>query len=637
VTVEPDAFVAAMSRHWSDTLHNATSPALQAVWRQLAYTFNRQIAAHGTPEGQRWKVLQPATGTGKSQGLAVYCSMLPAEDHPGVLIVTRLKAQADEIAATINRLTGPDTALAYHGDNRVAVEELPLAPVLVITHRAYEIGMDAINQGRADASNWSRYHEWNGGQRKLTVIDEALDVIEEAQIDLNRVRFIRAVIPFDIAERFPEQMAAITFVEDLLTKMARIAKDREQKEQERVLWTGKLAMPVEFDMTGLRRELKAVRFDQRLLQRSDAEQNRKLIKHYDTIVRDIQATLGNWNWYAKKMAEHTINTARLIVPEDIAGAVILDATASANLIYRLFDYKVDIIPVPSNARNYANVTLHVSKGHAVGKGTMVRNAKDEAPKLVGGLKDAIGADRKVLVICHKAVEPHVAAYGNTFAALDVGHWNAIDGRNDWQQHDAVVIFGLPYRDKVWSANTFMALRGLQDTEWLNSDGDRPFENYRDVRQALEVGHIVVSVVQAINRVRCRRVVDQHGNCEPTDVFLLLPDDATGRAILSGIKVEMPGVNIEPWHYAKASGITRKPRKSNHGEALIRYVRIMQEGKRAAGEVMRDLGMSRRTFMNLVSDLKEQTSGLAMALAEAGVRYVTTGSLRISPPFRCRRR
>src|SRR5205814_90630 len=126
-------------------------------------------------------------------------------------------------------------------------------------------------------------------------------------------------------------------------------------------------------MTPLRRALKGVRLDLRLLHRNDIDQGAKLVKQYDTILRDIQATLSNWNWYAKKLASHTMNTARLIVPDDINGAVILDATASSNLIYKLFDSRVDIVPVPSKARTYGNVTLHVSWGHAVGKASMVRN------------------------------------------------------------------------------------------------------------------------------------------------------------------------------------------------------------------------------------------------------------------------
>mgnify|MGYP003340043533 CR=1 FL=1 len=45
-TIETPAFVAAMESHWTGELCNVSSPALRAVWAQLADTFNQHIAAH---------------------------------------------------------------------------------------------------------------------------------------------------------------------------------------------------------------------------------------------------------------------------------------------------------------------------------------------------------------------------------------------------------------------------------------------------------------------------------------------------------------------------------------------------------------------------------------------------------------
>ena len=92
--VDPQDFVTAMDHHWRTHLDNVSSDNLRLIWRQLAETWNAKImAAETDPEDYaRWKILQPSTGTGKTQGLALYCSMLPGlYDAPGVLIVTRLK------------------------------------------------------------------------------------------------------------------------------------------------------------------------------------------------------------------------------------------------------------------------------------------------------------------------------------------------------------------------------------------------------------------------------------------------------------------------------------------------------------------------------------------------------------------
>ncbi|MGE4279514.1 MAG: DEAD/DEAH box helicase family protein [Magnetospirillum sp.] len=622
--VEPNSFVVSMSRHWTETLGNVPSAALQAVWRQMAATFNRQIENHDRQDRELWQVLQPATGTGKSQGLAVYCSMLPREDHPGVLVVTRLKAQADELAATINRLSGADVAVPYHTDNRVPVAELAAALVLVITHKAYENGLDAICRGDPKASSWQRYHKWEGGDRRLVVIDEALDIVEEAQISVDQVRNLKGCIPFEVAQRFPHEMAVIERVEEVLVSLARREDAREEPSRERLVAEGEVNLPDRTDFTALRRALREYRFDHRLLRHSDPDHNRRILQGFDLVLRDIQSTLERWHWYAKKMNDHTLNTARLIIPEDVTGAVVLDATASSNLVYQLFEERVMLVPVPEQARSYRNVTLHVSMGHAVGKTSLGKDGKAEAGRLVENLHRELGQDRRVFVCTHRDVEPHLVALDTGFASFDVGHWGAIDGRNDWQQCDAAVIFGLPYRDKTWSANTYMAFRGPQSTEWLNSEGRRPFGPYPDIRHSLEVGQLVVSIVQAINRVRCRRVVDAEGNCLPTDVFILLPEDKTGRAILDGIRREMPGIVVRKWQYEAAR---RKVRRSNFEEALVRYAATLRQGRVAISEVREALSVPKRTMQWLLARLKDGTSDLARNLASRGISYEVVGAGR----------
>jgi hypothetical protein len=83
-----------------------------------------------------------------------------------------------------------------------------------------------------------------------------------------------------------------------------------------------------------------------------------------------------------------------------------------------------------------------------------------------------------------------------FAVYSVANWEAIDGKNDWSDHDAVVIFGLLYRDPVWATNTFFALQGLQHNRWL----EQPvWSHYADVRQEMQRRQLTVSVIQAVTR------------------------------------------------------------------------------------------------------------------------------------------
>jgi Rad3-related DNA helicase len=138
----PDHYVAEMTVHWV-SLGNTPSPSLKEMWRTMAMTFNERIAAPSADA--TWRVLQPPTGTGKTQGLCVYAALaarknVTVERPVGILIVTRTIKQADEIVFTIGQLTGPQAALrvaAKHSKNKITVAEMRGTDILVITHEAY--------------------------------------------------------------------------------------------------------------------------------------------------------------------------------------------------------------------------------------------------------------------------------------------------------------------------------------------------------------------------------------------------------------------------------------------------------------------------------------------------------------------
>src|SRR5262249_56622257 len=87
--------------------------------------------------------------------------------------------------------------------------------------------------------------------------------------------------------------------------------------------------------------------DLKVARKSDEKTNLKLIKDFDETLKHVKQTLANWNWFATKYGEGTLITARVIVPEEIEGAVVLAATAGSNVVYQLFDQKADVIPVPT--------------------------------------------------------------------------------------------------------------------------------------------------------------------------------------------------------------------------------------------------------------------------------------------------
>jgi hypothetical protein len=628
--ISPMHFAMEMEKHWTDHLGNISSEALRKVWMQLAGTFGSHIGSISPFE--RWTILQPPTGSGKTQGTIVYCSMLSRlnrENHPGVLIVTRRIDDANQIAEQINKLSGKtDEAVAYHSDNKISLDTLSSFPVLVICHRAYEQAMDAMTEeGSKIQHTWPHFYSWqNWTGRKLVVIDEALDIVEHSQAGLDGLRLTLGAIPKVVREKHPDAIKAIEEAIDLLDSYDN-RKDKKEPIREHMVLERIIKEDEIPDLDALKKDMRTIDYDKQQ-GKSDALERQRLSRIHDERIKNLNNIFRSWRYYASTESKPTFNTARLLVPDNVKGAVVLDATASSDVIYKIFDQAYPIKP-PPGSRNYQNVTLHVSKGHRTGKRYMRNNAKELSGQLIAQLNEELGEDRKVFICAHKDVEPLLITCDEKLNPKEnkwmTGHWGDVDGSNDYRDCDTAVIFGLPYRPDTWTANVFMALQGPQPTEWFQDSNNREYGGYLDIRKALKHGQITTSIIQAINRVRCRKVIDDQGNCPKTDVYILLPENELGEDILDGIKKLMPGIKIKNWNYDSIS--KRKVRRSNHEPALIKYFETMDIGRIASSGLKNILGIPNTTFERLVAKMKDKTTELHKAMQELKVTYKSEGSGR----------
>lgn len=619
--IDPREFTNEMENYWSGKLGNVSSEALRNVWFQLARVFGRY--AIGETHRNEWTVLQPPTGSGKTQGTIVYCSMLTrttGSSHPGALIVTRLKTDADQIAEKINELSGNiKESFAYHSDtkDKLRITDLENYPVLVITHRAYELALDLLGQDGNIQQTWPFFYNWKNNNRRLVVIDEALDIVEHSQAALEGLRQTEATLSQSIRTRFTLEVQCLNEVIEILDAYEK--RTRKEKVKEHRVLEALIKGKTFPDFTALRQVMrKEIRYDQQLGKNDNLEQQR-LRELHDSRIRDLNNIVKSWVYYAHTEYQPTLNTARLLVPDNIQGAVVLDATASSNVLYELFK-SAEVITPPPGSRNYRNVTLHISKGHNTGKRYMKNKAKELSRELIGELNEKLGENKKVFICTHKDVEPVLDSYQPEFD-LKTGHWGAVDGSNEYRDCDTAVIFGLPYRPNTWSANAFMALKGPQSTEWLQESDKRKWKKHEDVRKSLKHGQIITSIIQAINRVRCRKVIDAEGNCPHTDVYLMLPDDGIGEEILKGIRKEMPGIRTVSWKFSSAK---RQVKRSNHELALSKFIMNMNIGRQAITIVKKTLGMSNATCERLISRMKDKNSELHKAMTKVGAKYISEG-------------
>ncbi len=602
----PKLFEERMTLRWRG-LRNVGSDALVRSWNTTAQTLNRVADGH---ERNRWNILPLPTGTGKTQSVALYCAMLESDNPPGVVIVTPLKVQATEIADQINKLSGQCRAVAHHSDTPASSELMVRIPVLAVTHSAYQNRV-----GEADSSRSMQLTNWSRGPRRLTIIDETPPMVRAHRVTLQDIGQMHGALRGITTASQPYQLEALN---DLFIGLdeARVTNDN----RERFLSRRELKLLEDIDFIGMRASVGGTDAEEWQFGRSDGIEGVKIKQQCRATLRDLASIqrLG-WAWLSQRGGVLSIHASEGVLPEEHFGGVILDATARVDTAYELLGERAKIVPTEAGIRRYGNVTLKVARNHRVGKQYLKKHISQVWPSVLRALLDDLDKQSNVLVCCHKAVEPYLTSYATGFSRLEVTHWGKVSGRNDWSDFDTVVILGLPYLDPTASGDTLMALRGPTNTDWLESAHFRSFGEHADIREALIQSHIVKCVIQAVNRVRCRRTIDANGNCLPTNIFMLLPRGPVAECITSAMENEMPGINSQPWTIDFS---THTARSFCARRALHDFLAGAPPGSYSKKDLVETRGFKKSTLDRFISSWKDPLTETAEAMKVFGVEYVS---------------
>jgi hypothetical protein len=604
-----------------------TTPALLAGWGVLVDHFHLAASSNlSDAVAQKLSYALPLpTGSGKTEGTCVYAALQADRNlnHPnpvGMLIVTRLIADADRVAEKINAMAGRRVAAAHHSEHKLTTTEMAEFDVLVITHEAFRAAAEAFGAHAPD--RWNVFYQWSRGQRALVVVDEALtnavDHNEATSADLDIV--LRAV-PYELRAQYPLALKAL--------EKLKLYLDRKERDQEpgsdisQMLW-GEGAPEYVKQIRSLRGVLKATAFDLTLF--NDEAQDT-----VDGILEDVEVMLDGYAYYYRNGAQHSLNSSRYLIPSGMPGLVILDATANSNVLYELLEGAVYVVPVPGGIRDYSNVTLHVARTTTgLGKSKMKDTKQLRIPRLVQEVANEVGQGRKVFMCVHKLSKDLLATFSTPEMPLNIGWWGAVDGKNDWADCDVAVIFGLPYMDPRRAIGSVLAVNGPQDNAWLQSPP--AYNEHANLPDMLAIRDVAASVVQAINRVRCRRMADASGRCEKTDVYIVLPKDWRGDTVLEHIHLNMPGIHEVPWDFEPDGPKVYAPRCSSANEAVIGLMRDRKPGPVPMPHVQRELSLSKRQLARLKEELSKAASKITAALREDGVVYRVEGRGRGSKSY-----
>lgn len=625
--VPPHDFSRRMKSHWTDKLGLCSSGPLERLWTIMAMTFNDAIRDQSNEvPNLRWRILQPPTGSGKTRGACLFLAMQAdlnvGSDTPvGSIIVTRLIEEAEAIASEINRHAGREVAIAHHSQAPKPLEVLQQRDTLVITHQACVSASASL--GAAKGKAFERLCLWRGGNRLLTIVDEALaNVVDDVKVTADNVAEVQRYIANAMKADYPTECASLTLLQGMID-----AYENHSGGASVVLSEGVNAAYVDAPLVNfapLRAAMKGIAYDVLGAHMHDAATRRTIARRVDQTLEACQALNDQWFYYAKSGDEHSLHSSSLSIPWGIPGPVVLDATARAEFLWDLLEDKSFTVPTPSHVRDYSSVTLHVARESGVGKRTMTAKFKSRLPRLASDLEARLPPNSSVFLCTHKDNAGTARHIGMGFERFAVGHWGAVDGRNDWSEYDTAVIFGLPYRDQNWANNTFFATQGVQSDEWLKAPA---WGVHKDVRRVMQQRQLSVSVIQAINRVRLRRVIDSDGRCPEANVFIILPKDRDGDAILSDILKDMPGLNVSDWDFKMDGPKVRRPRKGSFHEALVAFMEARLPGRTPFSMLTREMSPGASAMKKLPEALRDAAHPLTVALSAMGVEYLVEGAGR----------
>jgi hypothetical protein len=617
--VPSQLFLNRMVQHWSQISEGkmVATAALKEAWAIFELQCRQLIINNASDNPMKPSVVLPLpTGSGKTEGTCVYAA-IQAETNAnsascpvGVLIITRLIKDAERLAASINSIAGRTVAATSHTDSKLKTSEMADVDILVITHAAFMRACWAFGAG--DEHRWDSYHSWRGGKRHSVIVDEALlNSVSSYKITSKDIELVLRAVPHEDRDRFASAI-------DTLTRLRCYLDKQERKPVAGVdtipLW-GEGSPRHAAEVGALREALGYAEFNPDLFAEEAAH-------NVSTVLESVQVMLEEFAYYHRSGARHTLNSARYLIPQGMPGVLVLDATARSNMTYELLGGGVMIADVPSGIRNYDNVTLHVARtASGMGKTKMEKAKHTRMPRLTADLAKELPKGSKVFLCVHKCAKDLAISYSTEDLPLRVGYWGAVDGSNEWSDCNVAVIFGLFWQDPTRPINNVFAIDGPKDSAWLRSPRYSNHENILDVISQKEVS---VSVIQAINRICCRKVVDEDGRCAKADVYIVLPKDGRGDAILHDIHANMPEIREVEWQFEPDGPKVYAPRNKSAAQAVIEMMRTRQPGTTPLSYVRTQLTLTQKQFGRLKEDLAKASSNLTAALHELGVIYRLEG-------------
>lgn len=669
---DPKQLATDFAEVWEKKYGNTATPELLVAWEDLFQIFNDIINKNmqlTTNQTVKKYVMPLPTGTGKSQATRHYLHSL--DKSVGVLYVGYFKDDLNSAEVDINanifgypeetnRYPVATDARAYHSDVRYSTEELATIPCLLITHERY---LRSANQNKL-----SELMTFNGGQRQLIIVDEAISQIDDYQINLSDITTLIAKL-----NTIVNNIKGTGFEADLTTleeelKYLEFIKELIENQQDQI--TSQSGVMVdEIQTKSIQKPTNGIKTLSSYIKISDKKAFVKQIdvatdfqRLTDIVLKVTMIQKSKHLYYAKIKGKLNICGTSWIDIQN-KNSVILDATANINTIYNLHN-DVEMVSVSNQLRNYANVSLHYSQQpFKIGKESLM---KIESKALIESLVNTIHAiyppkalsvlerlkgrdpskpyDHHMLIVTHKMVEEkfmdQLQARLNNQAGNQVkvtmAHWGDLTGKNDYKDCDSILFLGVPQKPAHHITNLHLTSNRAVSAVVQSNDECLTTELTNE-RLAIEYGDMTAEITQAINRIQCRKVIDAQGNCPITNIYFYAPIHINfEQNLLPKIKQAMPNIVAAP------TQILTLPTGNNESDTLPRgvkkrqdmdnkfmnYISLKPDGEYKTADIISELAIARTVMTRITKAIDAVNSG-AMDEADPLHKFIQENKLKVT--------
>lgn len=499
-------------------------------------------------------VIPLETGGGKSSITNLTLAWIVKNDYvnSGTIILKERIEDCDATVKDINQIAGKKVAIAYHSGKyedknpkrRGALESelkksLMNYPVLVMTHEGFKHRRICLIE----------YIYWKHGAKKED---------KEKSREYARLRLI--------IDEQPCLLTTYKITNESLWKIEQYVQTLANKVLYQEL--SNVTNYIRGNCFVKRIDLETVYWDKCNFQLSSTLDDAIYVSRNENI-KDIYAALqvfcneGGFINYSDREEYRNLTIAKYIdIFDPVFNTVVLDGTSRINFIYKNDFFKIVDMPC---IKTYKNTNLSICRQLTGSRKELSTNTAIIEASLKY-IMAKVPKDEPCLLITHMDIEQDFLELGLP-ENIHINHYGAITGTNRYINYKWGYYIGVPYyHNNIYKLAYHLCHKNSdygRNQHTVTRAGVYEFvdPDYNNTRNSM----IAVELVQAINRIRCRKWND--GDTLETFAFLLNKDDN----VIDLVKQAMVGVNIvdDTEFYTTLPESVREVKKELSIDILIR--------------------------------------------------------------------